>query len=117
MQPEVWVARVDCATEVLTEASQAVQINFMSLSCIRVLSLPTQGVWSFFLQAYPFSPVFLQMLMQVKLCNRFHIRKYPTMKFGHGPDFDEGSEQELAELSGKKSAEEVVKWLSKQLDT
>ncbi|KAL3143049.1 hypothetical protein ABBQ38_003324 [Trebouxia sp. C0009 RCD-2024] len=68
VQPEVWVARVDCATE-------------------------------------------------VKLCNRFHVTKYPTMRFGHGPDFEDGSKQEMAELSGKKSAEEVVKWLSQQLNT
>ena len=39
------------------------------------------------------------------------------MRFGHGPDFEDGSEQELPELSGKKSAEEVVKWLSQQLNT
>ena len=38
------------------------------------------------------------------------------MKFGRSPDFDEGSEQDLTELSGKKSAEEVVKWLSKHLN-
>lgn len=39
------------------------------------------------------------------------------MRFGHAHDFEEGSEQETAELSGKTSAEEVVKWLSQQLDT
>ena len=39
------------------------------------------------------------------------------MRFGHASDFEEGSEQEMAELSGKKSAEEVVKWLSQQLNT
>lgn len=39
------------------------------------------------------------------------------MRFGHAPEFEEGSEHEMAELSGKKSAEEVVKWLSKQLNT
>lgn len=39
------------------------------------------------------------------------------MRFGHAPEFAEGSEQEMAELSGKKSAEEVVKWLSQQLNT
>lgn len=39
------------------------------------------------------------------------------MRFGHAPEFEEGSGQEMAELSGKKSAEEVVKWLSQQLNT
>lgn len=39
------------------------------------------------------------------------------MRFGRARDFEEGSEQDTAELSGKKSAEEVVKWLSQQLNT
>lgn len=68
VQPEVWVARVDCAVE-------------------------------------------------GKLCNRFGIKRYPTMKFGHAADFGEGSEQGLAEINGKLSAEEVVKWLSKRQNT
>ncbi|MCJ1297203.1 hypothetical protein MMC34_008773 [Xylographa carneopallida] len=39
------------------------------------------------------------------------------MKYGHASDFEEGSEQGLAEISGKLTAEEVVKWLSKRLNT
>lgn len=68
VQPEVWVARVDCAEE-------------------------------------------------SQVCNRFGIKKYPTMKYGHASDFKEGSEQGLAEISGKLTAEEVIKWLSKRLNT
>ena len=54
------------------------------------------------------------VILQGKLCNRFGIKRYPTMKFGHAADFGEGSEQGLAEINGKLSAEEVVKWLSKR---
>lgn len=68
VQPEVWVARIDCADE-------------------------------------------------AKICNRFGIKGYPTMKFGHVSDFEEGSEQGLIELNGKQTAEEVVKWLSKEMST
>ena len=39
------------------------------------------------------------------------------MKYGHASDFEEGSEQGLAEISGKLTAEEVIKWLSKRLNT
>jgi len=39
------------------------------------------------------------------------------MKYGHASDFEEGSEQGLAEISGKLTAEEVFKWLSKRLNT
>jgi len=55
--------------------------------------------------------------LQTQICNRFGIKKYPTMKYGHASDFDEGSEQGLAEISGKLTAEEVIKWLSKRLNT
>ncbi len=55
--------------------------------------------------------------MQGKLCNRFGIKRYPTMKFGHATDFEEGNEEGLAELNGKLTAEEVVKWLSKRQNT
>lgn len=57
------------------------------------------------------------LCLQTQLCNRFGIKRYPTMKYGHASDFEEGSESDLAELSGKLTAEEVVKWLSKEQKT
>ena len=61
--------------------------------------------------------VYKCIVMQAQICNRFGIKGYPTMKFGHVSDFEEGSKQGLIELNGKQTAEEVVKWLSKEMST
>ncbi|KAK9839872.1 hypothetical protein WJX81_007676 [Elliptochloris bilobata] len=66
-QPEVYVARVDCAT-------------------------------------------------QSVLCNRFNVGHYPTLKFGHAGDFG-AAKDKLEELSGARTANDVIQWAGKQLAT
>lgn len=54
---------------------------------------------------------------QVKLCNRFGIKRYPTMKFGQATEFKTTNIEDLAEISGGQNSEELVKWLGKTLKT
>ena len=53
---------------------------------------------------------------QSALCNRFGVGHYPTLKFGRAGDFG-GGDALLEELSGGRSAKDVIQWAGKQLAT